>query len=93
MYVKTKLFLILMVAVCSCSLPQDPGAKSDEKNPGARIAEDRCSLAPDPGPCKANFTRYYYDATEKKCKEFVWGGCDGVVPFETLAECEKCKDN
>ncbi|MBA4146415.1 MAG: proteinase inhibitor I4 serpin, partial [Cytophaga sp.] len=25
---------------------------------------------------------------EKKCKEFIWGGCGGVVPFETLEECK-----
>jgi len=33
--------------------------------------------------------KYYYDEEEKKCKEFIWGGCDGVVPFETLEECEE----
>jgi len=50
---------------------------------------NRCSLIPESGPCKALFTKYYYDKTEKKCKEFNWGGCEGVVPFETLEECQK----
>jgi hypothetical protein len=50
-----------------------------------------CSLDPDPGFCKAYIKRYYYDQTEKKCKEFIWGGCDGVVPFETLEECKQCE--
>lgn len=50
-----------------------------------------CSLEPDPGLCKAYIKRYYYDQTEKKCKEFIWGGCDGVVPFETLEECKQCE--
>lgn len=49
----------------------------------------RCSLEPESGPCKAMFKRYYYDKEDKKCKEFIWGGCDGVVPFETMEECEK----
>lgn len=49
-----------------------------------------CSLEPETGPCKAYFIRYYYDKKEEKCKEFVWGGCDGTVPFETLEECQAC---
>jgi hypothetical protein len=53
-------------------------------------SDARCSLEPDPGLCKAAFQRYYYDKTEGKCKMFTWGGCGGVVPFETLEECEQC---
>ena len=49
---------------------------------------DRCALKPDPGPCEAYVPRYYYDPVEKKCKEFIWGGCKGVVPFETMQECQ-----
>lgn len=33
--------------------------------------------------------RYYYDAETKTCKEFFYGGCQGVVPFETLEACRK----
>jgi hypothetical protein len=50
---------------------------------------DNCSLEPETGPCKAMITRYYYDKALKKCKSFTWGGCQGVVPFETLEDCEK----
>ena len=53
------------------------------------VKSDRCDLKPDPGPCEAYIPKYYYDEEEKKCKEFIWGGCDGVVPFETLEECEE----
>ncbi len=56
------------------------------------MISERCSLAPDPGLCKAAFTRYYYDQKEQKCKEFTWGGCGGLVPFETLEECKQCSD-
>ncbi len=49
---------------------------------------ERCSLEPDAGMCMAAIPRYYYDTVEKKCKVFTWGGCTGVVPFETLQECE-----
>lgn len=50
-----------------------------------------CSLEPDPGLCKAAFPKYYYDQEEGKCKEFTWGGCEGVVPFQTMEECKDCK--
>ena len=48
----------------------------------------RYQLDPDPGPCEAAIARYYYDRTEQECKAFMWGGCGGVVPFETREECE-----
>jgi len=53
----------------------------------------RCSLSPDPGECFAAFRKYYYDAEEGTCKEFMWGGCNGVVPFHTLEDCETCISN
>jgi len=53
------------------------------------IKSDRCNLVPDGGRCTAYHPRYYYDKNEKKCKQFGYGGCEGLVPFETLAECEK----
>jgi len=49
----------------------------------------RCGLKPEHGPCKANFDKYYFDAKTNKCKSFMYGGCDGVVPFETQEACEK----
>lgn len=52
-----------------------------------------CNLVPDPGHCDGNVTKFYFDKTEGKCKEFVWGGCGGVVPFNTLEECKSCEKN
>ena len=49
---------------------------------------NKCNLEPDPGPCKALFPSYYFDQNEQECKEFNWGGCNGVRPFETLEECK-----
>lgn len=51
---------------------------------------EECFLVADPGNCEAYIPRYYYDQDSSKCKEFIWGGCDGVVPFETLEECMLC---
>lgn len=50
---------------------------------------DGCSIEPETGPCKAKFTKYYFDFANGVCKEFTWGGCEGVVPFETLEECQQ----
>lgn len=52
----------------------------------------RCELEPDPGDCEAAIPRYYFDKEEQKCKEFIWGGCGGVVPFETLEDCRDCEN-
>ena len=49
---------------------------------------NRCILNPDVGPCKALVTKYYYDKIEKRCKSFSWGGCEGIVPFDSMEECE-----
>lgn len=67
-------------------------AACDQKDPilSTATCASKCVLAPEAGTCKAYIPRYYYDPVEKKCKEFIWGGCNGVVPFETLAECETC---
>jgi hypothetical protein len=51
----------------------------------------RCQLEPDSGVCLAYMPRYYYDKTEKRCKQFIYGGCGGTVPFETLAQCQECE--
>ena len=51
------------------------------------IEKKECSLKPDRGPCKGIFDKFYYDIDSKACKKFIWGGCGGVVPFETIEEC------
>jgi hypothetical protein len=61
-----------------------------ESGDGCEVSP-RCNLEPDPGPCKAIFSRYYFDKASGECKQFSWGGCGGVVPFETLEQCKKCQ--
>jgi hypothetical protein len=48
----------------------------------------RCGLTPDPGQCKANFWRAYYDPAAKTCREFSYGGCGGEDPFASLTACK-----
>ena len=50
----------------------------------------RCHLNPDAGMCEAAIPKYYYDRVSKKCTKFYWGGCGGVVPFDTMEECLNC---
>ncbi len=47
-----------------------------------------CRKKPDRGPCKAIFEAYYFDGSSRSCKMFIWGGCQGVVPFKTLQDCQ-----
>lgn len=60
----------------------------------AAVKADRCPLKPATGPCKAVFTGYYFDPNTQSCLPFTWGGCKGVVPFETKDACKaaKCKE-
>ena len=46
-----------------------------------------CLLIPDIGPCYAAITKYYFDQTTQQCESFTWGGCGGVVPFDTYSDC------
>jgi hypothetical protein len=50
-----------------------------------------CDLKPERGPCKAAFEVFYFDGAANACKPAIWGGCQGVAPFETREDCEaKC---
>lgn len=38
---------------------------------------DPCSLPRDTGPCRNDNLRYFFDSAVKKCRPFVYGGCQG----------------
>ena len=77
---------------CDGVVPFDSYLSCQQSCGGTLDSLGRCEMIPDPGPCDAIFPRYYYDQISGACKEFIWGGCDGVVPFETLQECEQLCD-
>ncbi|MAZ30635.1 MAG: hypothetical protein CMP57_00910 [Flavobacteriales bacterium] len=56
--------------------------------PDCSSNSDACTLIPDPGMCEAAIQKYYFNQETQQCEDFSWGGCGGVVPFESLAECE-----
>ena len=64
--------------------------KSAEKLQGTSFSSytsNQCDLEPNPGLCKAYFPKYYFDEEVRACQEFIYGGCGGVVPFDTMEEC------
>ncbi len=76
------LFLSLIVTAAllvGCQNNQEPGTTAS--------LPDACQQPPESGMCKAAFQRYYYDADTGSCEAFIWGGCKGSVPFETLDAC------
>jgi len=52
----------------------------------------QCYSVPDAGMCKAAIEKYYFDWETDSCKSFMWGGCGGTVPFDTIGLCQNlCK--
>ena len=86
---KGNLRVFLLVCIC---IPLFLGCCDDDQIDDVNPCPN-CELEPMPGPCKAAIPRYYFDQEEKECREFIWGGCAGVVPFETMEECEECACN
>ena len=80
------LWLVVMtLAACAVATPGD---RVPMPNEGLPPDVDPYTLEPDPGPCEAAIPRYYYDNEAQMCREFFWGGCGGVIPFETMEECQ-----
>jgi len=54
----------------------------------------RCYLKPVSGRCKGNFWGGYYDPFKKVCQAFNYGGCNDVVPFDSVEACRNiCEEN
>ena len=58
------------------------GCQTSDKLP------EQCNLKPESGHCRAAIERYWFDSQSGTCKAFVWGGCGGTVPFETMQDCQ-----
>ena len=48
-----------------------------------------CMNAPDPGPCKGAIPGFYYDYPSDSCRRFIYGGCGGQRPFDSMEACIK----
>lgn len=49
---------------------------------------ENCQLKPDPGPCRARMDGFFYNKDSKSCQKFIYGGCQGTLPFAKLEDCE-----
>ncbi|KER24423.1 hypothetical protein T265_07899 [Opisthorchis viverrini] len=48
----------------------------------------KCELQRDPGPCKENQERFFFNISSEKCETFSYGGCGGNENnFSTIDEC------
>jgi len=59
------------------------------QGPNNNTLPDECYLNPDSGNCFGAFLMYYFDSITNSCQDFIWGGCNGIVPFESLSECQQ----
>ena len=75
-------FSLILITVIACN-------RNNVKRTKDQALHQNCFVEPDPGPCRMAINRYYFDEKDKKCKRFIYGGCKGVIPFETLEECQK----
>ncbi|KOB77775.1 Lacunin, partial [Operophtera brumata] len=74
-----------------CRHPNSYGSEEEcERRCGVFRGLDVCRAQVDPGPCRAAFSKYFFDAATGACKEFVYGGCQGG-PNRFSTE-EECKD-
>jgi len=56
--------------------------------PVAELDRDACNVSANVGPCKAYIERYHFDKNTETCEQFIWGGCGGSVPFDSLEMCK-----
>ncbi|XP_039986880.1 kunitz-type protease inhibitor 2 [Xiphias gladius] len=50
--------------------PQETGMSADEY-------AERCEAAPQVGPCRAAFQKWYHNSQTGNCESFIYGGCRG----------------
>lgn len=55
---------------------------------GNKHLSENCRLKPETGHCRAAIQKIYFDEERQQCQPFIWGGCGGVVPFDTKQECD-----
>ena len=55
---------------------------------GTEPTNPDCLLQPEPGTCDAAITRYAFNARDRTCREFTYGGCGGNGNnFESIEAC------
>ncbi|MEZ4450909.1 MAG: BPTI/Kunitz domain-containing protein [Nannocystaceae bacterium] len=70
----------------SATDPSATGTTDEPETTGA--SDDRCQQVPEGGSCDAAFEKWAFDPVSGRCYSWIYGGCDGVVPFDDLETCQ-----
>jgi len=74
------ILVALAVLMSGCMATNEPKVKK---------IDPRCQQKGETGRCRAAIQRYYFNSEKGECQMFIWGGCGGIVPFETMESCQK----
>jgi len=84
--IRPAMAMVSIGLLVSCS----PAGTAPERiaNEKPALVAPACLSKPDAGKCRAAIRRFYFDEKSGQCQMFFWGGCEGRVPFKTLAQCQ-----
>jgi len=81
-------FVVAILSLClltACSTMETSPESIVNNQP---VLAPACLIKPDVGRCRAAIRRFYFDKERGQCQMFLWGGCEGSVPFKTLEQCQ-----
>ena len=58
-----------------------------DEHPYIKTKGENCYKSYDKGPCEAAMPRAYFDSRQGACQLFYYGGCEGLIPFDSVEEC------
>ncbi len=84
------LLLLLSIGCATMQSGSTPASTPSSTSQATDPCDKNCKASPEVGMCKGAITKFFFNPDTKACEEFLWGGCSGVVPFESLKACEEC---
>ena len=65
------------------------GCTAQEIDITKKTLDKRCLSKGETGHCRAYFKRYFFNQNTNRCEQFIWGGCGGNVPFNSMDKCQQ----